>query len=242
MYSNVPSGLMTTVAPALVVTVTGPVAASPVTGSTIVNVSFGLLSLSLTNTFPLSGSLASVTKLSSLASGAESSIAMVKVAESMSVPSVSVYGTLTVPTNSGSGVNVISPVVGFTTSVPAGSPFSLKIVMGPAVGSCPPTSLMVIGSWFGSVSLSSKLPVNGPSPTGPAIRSSPADGGEFSFGLEFTSTDRVTVAVSVAPLGSDTVYSNVGSPWNVGSVGVKTNVPLGLIVNSPTFAVGSAGS
>ena len=117
-------------------------------------------------------------------------------------PSSMVYGTCTVPTNPGSGVNVASPVTGSTSSIPCTSPvIGSAIVIGPADGLLPSTSVMVSGSPFGSVSLASKLAVAGR----PAIadaRSSPAKGTSLTFGLVSGVTFKVTLATSVAPLGS----------------------------------------
>ena len=78
------------------------------------------------------------------------------------------------------------------------------IVSGPADGSLPSTSVIVSGSPFGSVSLASRFAVA----FRPAIadaRSSPATGSSLTFGLVSGVTFNVTLAISVAPLGSTTV-------------------------------------
>ena len=163
MYSYVPSGLMTTVPPPVVVTVTAPVAASPVAGSATVSESVGLSSLSFVSTLPETGISTSVALISSSATGAGSMITNVIVLVSVPpLPSSMVYGTCTVPVNPGSGVKVASPVTGSTSSVPCGSPVTgSTIVIGPADGSFPSTSVIVSESPFGSVSLSSRFAVAG---------------------------------------------------------------------------------
>ena len=206
VYSYVPSGLMTTAPPAVVVIVTGPVATTSVAGSATVRESAGLSSLSLVNTLPETGISTSVALMSSSATGAGSIITNVIVAVSVPpFPSSMVYGTCTVPVNPGSGVKVASPVTGSTASVPCGSPVTgSTIVIGPADGSFPSTSDIVNGSPLGSVSLSSRFAVA----AWPAIadaRSLPASGSSFSVGSGSAATFNVTTAVSVAPLGSTIV-------------------------------------
>ena len=163
VYSYVPSGLITTVPPAVVVIVTGPAAASSVAGSTIVSSSVGLASLSLSDTSPATVVLISVALMSSSATGAGSMTRKVIVAVSVpSLPSSTVYGTCTVPTNPGSGVNVASPVMGSTSNMPCVSPVTgSTIVIGPVDGSFPSTSVIDSGSPLGSVSLSNKFAVAG---------------------------------------------------------------------------------
>ena len=110
---------MTTVPPPVVLRVTGAVDATPVAGSTMVNTSAGLASKSFSVTLPLTGVLASATLISSSATGAGSMIRNVIVP--VSVPpllSSIVYGSCTVPTKPGSGLNVATPVSGSTSSVP----------------------------------------------------------------------------------------------------------------------------
>ena len=192
--------------PAVVVIVTGPVAATSVAGSATVRESAGLSSLSLVSTLPDTGTSTSVALISSSATGAGSIITNVIVAVSVpSLPSSMVYGTCTVPTNPGSGVKVASPVIGSISSVPWVSPVTgSTIVIGPADGSFPSTSVIANGSPFGSVSLSSRFTVAG----WPAIadaRSLPASGSSFSAGSGSAATFNVTTAVSVAPLGSTIV-------------------------------------
>ena len=119
MYSYVPSGSITTVPPPVVVMMTGPVAAIPVTLSATINTSVGLSSLSLVRTLPVTGTSSSVPLISSSATGAGSVIRNVIVAVSVPpMPSSIVYGTCTAPTKPGSGVNVASPVTGSTPSTP----------------------------------------------------------------------------------------------------------------------------
>ena len=102
----------------------------------------------------------------------------------------------------GSGVNTASPVIVSTVNVPAGSPVTGSvIVIGPVVGSTPSTSVIVTGSPFGSVSLPNRFVVAGV-PTGATARSLPAAGSSLVAGSGSGSTVKVTVAVSVAPLGS----------------------------------------
>ena len=69
VYSYVPSGLMTTVPPFMVVMVNSAVAAIPVAGLTTVRSSSGLGSLSLVSTLPETETLVSVVFISSCASG-----------------------------------------------------------------------------------------------------------------------------------------------------------------------------
>ena len=125
---------MTTVPPAVVAIVTGLAAAVSVAGSATVSESVGLASLSLVSTLPVTGISSSVALISSSATGAGSIITNVIVAVSVPpFPSPMVYGTCTVPTNPGSGVNVASLVTGSTSSVPCGSPVTgSTIVIGPA--------------------------------------------------------------------------------------------------------------
>ena len=106
------------------------------------------------------------------------------------------------PVKPGSGVNADSPVAGSTNSVPAGLPVIGSItVIGPVDGSTPLTSVMLRGSPLGSVSLSSRFAV-AVSPTGATARSSFACGSSFTDGSESAITLSVTVASSLAPLGS----------------------------------------
>ena len=141
--------------------VTGPVAALFVAGSTTINTSVGFSSLSLVSTLPVTAVSTSVALISSSATGAGSIITNVIVAVSFPpLPSSMVYGTCTVPTKPGSGVNVATPVTGSTSSTPCVSPVTGSvIVIGPADGSFPSTSDTVSGSPFGSVSLASKFAV-----------------------------------------------------------------------------------
>ena len=201
---NSPTGLP--VAGSVIVVVNGCVGS--VTDVPLISVtsksSPGFGSVSLVNTLPETGWLISVTLMSSSATGGLSATNRVVVAVlSSPLGSVTVYGTWTVPTKSFSGVNVTSPVVGLTVRTPAGSPLESRIVIGPVVGSCPATSLIVSRSFSGSVSLSNKLPVAG-SFLVPATKSSPAFGGSLVAGSSGV-TERVTVAESVAPLGSTIV-------------------------------------
>ena len=116
------------------------------------------------------------------------------------------------PTKSFSGVKVVSPVAGSTSRTPTVSPVTGSvIVIGPVDGSWPFTSVMVNGSFSGSVSFPNKLSIVGWFLVA-AIKSSPADGLPFAFGSLGGVTLKVTNAVSVAPLGSAIVYSKVGSP------------------------------
>ena len=202
---------MTSVPPCSVGIVVGPVIGLPLP-SPIVKVSFGSLP-SLVSTLPVAGSPTVVMLASSTVSGVLSKTPIVIDAVSCwpVTGSVIVYGTWTVPTKSSSGVNVTSPVVGLTVRTPAGSPLGSRIVIGPAVGSCPATSVIVSGSFSGSVSLLSKLPVNGRFLV-PIKVSSPADGLPFSLGSAGGLTTSVTVALSIAPLGSMMLYSKLSSP------------------------------
>ena len=147
--------------PPAVVIVTAEVAAAPVTGSVTVNVSDGFSSLSLVSTLPVTEVSTSVALISSSATGAGSVIRNVMVAVSVPpLPSSMVYGTCTVPTKPGSGVNVATPVTGSTSNTPCVSPVTESvIVIGPAEGSFPSTSVIISGSAFGSISLSSRLTV-----------------------------------------------------------------------------------
>ena len=154
---------MTTVPPAVVAIVTELAAAVPVAGSATVSESVGFSSLSLVSTLPVTGISSSVALISSSATGAGSIITNVIVAASVpSLPSSMVYGTCTVPTKPGSGVKFASPVTGSTSNIPCVSPVTRStIVIGPADGSFPSTSVIVNGSPFGSVSLPSRFAVAG---------------------------------------------------------------------------------
>ena len=147
--------------PPVVVIVSAVVASVSVTGSTIVNVSVGLASVSLVNTLPVTGAPASVALVSLTATGDGSTIRNVIVAVSVSpLPSSMVYGTCTVPTKPGSGVNVASPVIGSTSSVPCVTPVTgSTIVIGPVVRSGPLTCVIVTGSPLGSVSFANRFAV-----------------------------------------------------------------------------------
>ena len=161
VYSYVPSGFITTVPPPAVVIVTAAAAAVAVAGSTIVSVSVGLASLSFSDTSPVTAVFNSVPLVSSSATGAGSIIRNVIVAVSaLPLPSSIVYGTCTVPTKPGSGVNVVSPVIGSTSSVPCVTPVTgSTIVIGPVDGSIPSTSVIVTVSPFGSVSFANRFAV-----------------------------------------------------------------------------------
>ena len=177
-------------------------AASPVAGSTIVRSAPGFGSVSLVSTLPETGVSMVVLLISFSASGGLSVILIVITPVSVPpLPSSTVYGTCTVPAKSSSGVKTASPVTGSTVSSPAGSPVTgSMMVIGPAVGSRPLTSLTVSGSSSGSVSLARRFAEAG-SFMVPAIRSLPASGSSFTFGSSGV-TVSVTVAVSVAPVGS----------------------------------------
>ena len=96
-------------------------------------------------------------------------------------------------------MNVASPVIGCTTSVPAGSPVIGSIIsIGPEEGSTPLTCVTVNGLPFGSISFSSKLVLAGV-PTGTETRSSFACGSSFCVGSGSATTFSVTVAVSTNP-------------------------------------------
>ena len=84
-------------------------------------------------------------------------------------------------------------------------------MIGPVDGSVPLTCVIVIGSPFGSVSFANRFAV-AICPVIAEARSSPAAGLLFSDGFESAMTFKVTMASSVAPLGSTTVYSNMSSP------------------------------
>ena len=144
--------------------------------------------------------------MSSSATGAGSTIRKVSVAVSVPpLPSSIVYGSCTVPTKPGSGVNIASPVTGSTSSTPWVVPVTgSRIVIGPVDGSIPLTSVIVSGSPLGSVSLANRLVVAGLPVTAEA-RSSPAFGTSLLLGSGSAMIFSVTVASSVAPLGSTIV-------------------------------------
>ena len=185
---------------------TASIAASPVSGSTTVSTSCGLSSVSLVSTLPVVGWFNSVVLISPCAAGAGSTICMVSVDVSVPpLPSSIVYGICTVPVKSGSGVKVTTPVTGSTSSSPAGSPVSGSVmVIGPADGSCPSTSVIVTESPFESVSLANRFAVAG-APAGAITRSSVASGSLLADGSGSGATSIETVASSVAPLGSTIV-------------------------------------
>ena len=74
-------------------------------------------------------------------------------------------------------------------------------MIGPVDGSIPSISVIVTESPFGSVSLPSRFVV-AICPVTAAAKSSPAEGLSLTPGFGSAATLSVTVAVSVAPLGS----------------------------------------
>ena len=95
----------------------------------------------------------------------------------------------------------------------------LTVVVTPATTATPSIDVTISVSPLGSVSLFRTLPSTATF-IGVVRASSLASGLSFVSGSGSVNNAIVAIAVSVAPPGSDMVYSNVGTPLKVVSVGV----------------------